>query len=192
MTLDPIAVTNLDDIAENIRAAAWWRVPGEPARYACSSAKCATMSLRESLFGERKKSKLIERLPRNVGPLYPWQVVGLPGQKFIGVRDPVDRFGSLWRDKCARRSRAYPLLKGLTPDELMDLIEAYPFGNTHWWPQAFNRIPGAELVRFDQLVERLGYEPRHANRSPAAEAELPVERIRRHYATDCAMWARAC
>jgi hypothetical protein len=57
------------------------------------------------------------------------------GKIFVVVRRPLDRFGSLWRNKCRdqediRDTRVY----GMSPEELMTHIESGA-RNIHWTPQ---------------------------------------------------------
>lgn len=178
----------------NIRYGGWWEV--RPFVYACAAAKCGSMSLRQSIFGVSRLSDVIKQLAAEErcgsGPFAPWEVNKLHGRKVLGVRDPVERFQSLYRDKCAKRSKSDPGLCGLSPDELMALIESYPAGNTHWMPQSFYAVPGVELVRYDRLLEYLELEHEHINQSPQVTIpKVPVERIRRFYAIDQQLWTSA-
>ena len=107
----------------------------------------------------------------------------------MAVREPLSRFGSLWRDKCYDRPpRVIDYVKGMSPDQLMDHIEDFPFGNGHWVPQWYYTLPGIKLVKYDKLQEFLGLPQTHANQSKKTEIDLPEERILSHYRKDLEMW----
>jgi len=99
-------------------------------------------------------------------------------------RDPVERFKSLWRDKCRDGDDNLPWLEGLTPSELMDFIEGRPEENHHWRRQADFYRPGVELVDYRRILEVLGLPQIRANVSRPDDTPVPVERIRAHYRAD--------
>lgn len=103
---------------------------------------------------------------------------------FMSVRDPVERFGSLWRDKCRDGDENMKWLSGMTPDDLMDHIEKDPEGNSHWFPQRFWWREGVEVVSFRQLHARVGLPIIRVNVTQSDDTPLPVERIKVHYHMD--------
>lgn len=110
---------------------------------------------------------------------------------FMAVRDPVDRFASLWRNKCRDGDPNMPVLKGMSPRKLLRTIRKNPSGNTHWIPQAVLYRPGVEVVDYRQLGDRLGLDEIRVNetkrrRGPA----MPADAIRRHYAADARLWEK--
>lgn len=108
-----------------------------------------------------------------------------PGQPaFMAVRDPIDRFGSLWRDKCRDGDENMPELHGLTPESLMDLIERDPQGNDHWMPQRYWWRDGVQTINFREIAQCLGLPAMSVNVTKRDETPLPVDRIRRHYHMD--------
>lgn len=108
-----------------------------------------------------------------------------PGQPaFMAVRDPIDRFGSLWRDKCRDGDENMPELYGLTPESLMDLIEREPHGNDHWMPQRYWWRDGVQTINFREIAQCLGLPAMSVNVTKRDDTPLPVDRIRRHYHMD--------
>lgn len=109
--------------------------------------------------------------------------------RFLGIREPVARFYSLWRDKCRDRGTGIPdELHEATPDALMDYIEAHPGENHHWARQTDYMAPGVQLVPFEKLLETVGFPvPERRNQYHLArdtDPPMPVERILAHYADD--------
>lgn len=113
-------------------------------------------------------------------------------RKILSVREPVARFRSLWQDKCRVELADDPVfgaVAGLDPDEFLDYVEAYPFGNAHWFPQYAYLVPSVELVPIDRFLPALGLLPLRVHRSePRPEVAMPEARIRRHYDRDVALW----
>lgn len=109
------------------------------------------------------------------------------GQKFLVMRDPIARFISLWRDKCRNGDEHMPGLAGLTPDQLMDRIEADPYGDAHWTPQSTWYVQFAMLVPLRDIFALLNIPPYRENDSSPADSDplVPIERIVRHYWKDC-------
>lgn len=118
-------------------------------------------------------------------------------RRFLGIREPVARFYSLWRDKCRDHGTGIPEeLHGVTPDALMDYIEAHPDENHHWVRQTDYLTPGAtRLVPFDRLLETVGLDlpgRRNQHHYPRPDdPPMPVERILSHYAADAEAYRRA-
>lgn len=111
----------------------------------------------------------------------------------MAVRDPVSRFGSLWRDKCRDTDENIPELSGLSPDQLMDVIEANAEGNSHWMPQAVHYREGVELVYYRRLLCRLKLPLIKANRTRLKHSDpaFPIKRIVAHYRTDVELISRS-
>lgn len=110
--------------------------------------------------------------------------------RVLAVRDPVERFASLWREIAHGHSPTFAPLKGLSPDALLDVIAVHANRDPHFEPQAVWALTGTTLVRYDQLLDRLGLPAEHRRASAADAAPMPVERIRTLYAKDVALWNR--
>jgi len=179
-----------------------WYLDSRRNMLVCAPAKCGSNAVRRAInpkWAEGNFRRLARR--HKCGPFAP---ADLSLNKFKGVarylvvRDPVDRFASLWRDKC-RDGRGSPRIlehtKGLTPDQLMDLIERYPFGNSHWYPQYAYKIPGAIPVRINTLLELMGVDPTAVVGGTTKfddDPPMPVERIMQHYRHDKRLYEEAC
>lgn len=126
-------------------------------------------------------------------PLYPHQAMHRDLPKFLAVRHPLDRYRSLCRAVMAAPSWA---IKQLIPPEyrdpyaLMDYIEASPLGNVHWYPQHGYLVRGARIIRFDELLQRLGYPPAWENRGADIALDVDDARVLRHYQHDLTLWER--
>lgn len=170
----------------------WCRVktPAHGECYVCVPPKCGWTSFRHAvnpatLVGANTFSSYMRAERR--GMYGPHQVAQRTGKKFLAVRDPVDRFSSLYRQATgnAAWARKQLLPERMTPDELLDIIRATPLGNVHWYPVAGYLVTDAVLVPFDRLLSELGYKAVHKNRGPVvADLRLPEYRIRAHYARD--------
>lgn len=181
--------------------AGWLQV--RPKVFACIPAKCGSQSLKKAAFGVNRLAQILElrekRLAKNqfdIGPFTPWEVARLEGRKVLGVREPVDRFSALWRDKCLNVNKTKHVIirqvGGMSPEELIAFVESGPFFDSHWFPQSAYLVPGAEVVRNDRILEHLGLESIRINSRPPTDDAMPAERIRAHYRDDVALWGRAC
>jgi hypothetical protein len=148
-------------------------------------------------------SALKEFAARGLGPWLPHKIPGEYSHvpKFMAVREPVDRFASLWRCFC-RRPKADPApepgttasIFGMTPVELMAHIRKYPTWNRHWIPQVAHWTPGAILVPHDQLLDRLGLGSPKVNvtKRRDTDPEMPESQILGHYVQDLELWRARC
>lgn len=128
------------------------------------------------------------------GPFTPVEVrrYFATGRKLLAVRDPVDRFRSLWRDKCRRTLETKDdrtFMRGWSPTTLLEHVRGFPFGNPHWVPQYLYRVPRVELVPYDELPRLLGYGDRPPVRATTrTHVEVDERRVRALYAQDVALW----
>lgn len=126
------------------------------------------------------------------------------------VRHPISRFKSLWRNKCRdghgntyTKDTRYPTwrkLHNVTPDELMDFIEA---GNTdaHWMNQTkvLGRLQATliPLETLDEWWEVQGFgdlRPYRANttiRDDTEFSDVLIKRIETFYADDVELYNKA-
>lgn len=163
----------------------------------CVPAKCGGTAFYRAVFNvpadvpiEHSRSYAVRlALDLGAGPFSPHEVNKyFPDVKrFLIVRDPVDRFMSLWRNKCRRdgdESQRY--LVGWTPEQLIDHVEKFPFGNPHWVPQYSYLLPKTKVVRsFKGLLVTTRH---NMTQQLADDPEPPKERIATHYAQDMKLW----
>ena len=126
------------------------------------------------------------------------QVKRMSGERLLAVRDPVDRFRSLWkhvnREAMADRRHGFiweHRLHGSTPDELMAFVESHPDENRHWVRQSSYLVEDVILVRFDRILAQLGLPEKHLNGIDAECPPMPVDRILSHYSVDKALADRS-
>ena len=110
---------------------------------------------------------------------------------YLAVRHPVDRFKSLWRNKCRDRDGSPWQVYGMTPDELMDYIEIQE--DHHWRMQVKNLTDHTEPMPMPDLLEMIGATAR-INKSGRLEKDpdVPVDRVLDYYADDLRIWEDAC
>lgn len=125
------------------------------------------------------------------------------------VRHPIDRFRSLWRNKCRDGGRLKGFgsgLKGLSPEKLFELIQHAD--NHHWIRQAelYREIPYThsppEIVRLENLsnwwAENLPHFAPLVPKNTTGEIDTPYLSLELRaaldewYAEDTAMWRQAC
>lgn len=191
----------LDDRDPNTMFGGWLQI--RRGVYACVPAKCGSQSLKLAAFGVNRLKQVLELRKRgirqgmiDIGPFTPWEVAKFQGTKILGVREPVDRFGALWRDKCRdsakTQHRIARVVGGMTPDELVEFIARAPFFDSHWFPQSVYLVPDCSVVPNDMILETLGLEAVRHNRRPPSDEPLPAERVREIYARDVHLYAEAC
>ena len=115
------------------------------------------------------------------------------GKKFLAIREPVDRFYSLWRSKCRDGDHAVnqAWMKGLSMDELLDHIEQYPFGNAHWAPLYLWLVPGCRLIHYKDLGKILKYDLKvNTSNIQNSDPEVPIDRVKQLYQRDVDLWRR--
>jgi hypothetical protein len=108
------------------------------------------------------------------------------------TRDPVDRFKSLWKNKCRDGTTGIPSeLYGVSPDELLDAIVTMPYGNPHWSPQAdWEYGLSHQLVPIDQFHNWWGDDIEIWNETKG-DVLVDEDRIRNIYRGDVLLHARA-
>lgn len=187
-------------------APGWWYIVDDDT-VACAPPKCGFMSFSAALIPRMPET--LEHNPNVAvghitlgymraigrGPFTAVEVMKNFGdrRRVLAIRDPVARFRSIWRDKCRpelRKDPAYEDVAGLNPFELMDYVEAYPFGDEHWQPQWSYILPDVEMVPFDQFNEYLGLPAVHIHSYNRGHVVVPDDRIRRHYDRDVEIWKR--
>lgn len=158
----------------------------------CAPAKCGSTSVKRLIAPEWFRDDFRVRAAEvGAGPFAPFEVPDLP--RVLITRDPVERFASLWRDKCRDAPgshRVLRLTRGRSPDELMDLIEACPLGDEHWCPQYLYSVPRMRCVRVENVASVLGwqFEQLRTTSPRPDDPPMPVERVRAFYAQDCRLW----
>ena len=130
----------------------WFRYSGV---YVCAPPKCGGTALYCAALGidPALGNRVFERARELAEFVEPDQV---EPPAVLAVRDPVERFASLWRNKCRDGDPNYPQLAGLSPMKLLEMIRANPVANAHWIPQSAFHRPGADVVDYRILGPFLG------------------------------------
>lgn len=160
-------------------------------RLVCAPPKCGGTALYCAALGlDPAFGPDVLTMARRVTEFYtPDEVAGSGCEAVQAVREPIARFMSLWRDKCRCGDDNLPALRGMTPRQLMTVIEKDPEGNAHWLPQACFYRPGFKLVPYRFMCVYLGVRRLAVNTTRAADTDLPapIDRILDHYAADVAL-----
>lgn len=114
----------------------------------------------------------------------PRHVVGGFRLAVLGVRDPVERFKSLWRDKCRDGDENMPYLSGLSPTLLLEYIEGRMYADSHWAPQSHYYTPNAIVVPHATLLAWFGVRIVNMTEIREDDPSFPVSDILRLYAED--------
>lgn len=141
------------------------------------------MAYHIEVFSELQKCGHGPFTPKEADIFYP----NIP--HYLAVRHPLDRFKSLWRNKCRDRVGHPKEIYGLSPDELMDFIERN--SNSHWMSQSMYVTTKTIPVRHSVLLDRMGSEKVNKTESRDDDPEFPVDRVLRHYAADLKLWEQA-
>jgi hypothetical protein len=143
--------------------------------------KCGTNSFRELFKDYRKYTALTAK-----------------GRCVFVVRDPVDRFISLWKSKSRDQQTSRLGIVGMSIDELLDFIESEVQIDHHWLPQSVMEAGRAtELVPFEDWpswLEKEGFGTLPHKNKTVGDIELTPEQIRRvllYYWKDELLYARA-
>lgn len=158
----------------------WFHVDGV---WLCAPPKCGGTALYRKLLRitcEDVRATFSEAT--NLTEFYSPQAISRPA--FLAVRDPVDRFMSLWRDKCRDGDANLPFLRDLSPDELMTRIECDWYGDAHWAPQAEHYRLGVTCVPYYTLLQWFGAREVNTTKALGRDPKPPVTRILKHYWRD--------
>lgn len=179
-----------------------WYLVGEV--YVCVPPKCGSTSLMKAVDPNESDGIGFRRTmhEKKRGPFAPQDMIRRVDRRrrLLAVRDPVDRFRSLWRhlvrspeirqwwEKRHRIPRAIE-----TPAQLLEHIRACPMGNYHWYPQAAYLVPGADPLRYDRILDELGLpNVRHnVGRAVPHDNAIPAAAVRALYPLDVELWERA-
>lgn len=175
----------------------WFRLPerhpADGTRFACCPPKNGGTSFYRSLFNIGKEiddryvySEAVKiAAVKGVGPYTPEEASSLVGAKIMAVRDPVERFRSLWADKCARLDPNYPHLYGKTFDDLLATILMAPTADPHWMPQWMFDVRQSHNIRHNTFLSHLSLREVRANRTDSVVLTGDIaDAVRRHYARD--------
>lgn len=193
-----VRTMNVKDIVENVTAGGGWVWLPDKELCFCVPTKNGCSAVYGALTGNPVLGARLDALRffnrHRQGPFLPAEVM----EKFssiphlLSVRDPVDRFGSLWRHFCRGKEPdiGTRVIGGKSPDELMDYIEAHPRANRHWIPQSAHGTLKTTLVPYTHMLDVLGLEQVQVNvtRQQADDPPFPVDRIREHYKADAQLW----
>ena len=111
---------------------------------------------------------------------------------YLVVRHPVDRFGSLWRNKCRDRLGSPYAIHGMNPDQLIGFIEENPEYDRHVLRQSDYLTEKTYPIILSDLMSILELLPERINRSvpTPSDPQMPKKRILKHYAKDYELWSR--
>lgn len=187
---------------ETVTPTKWIEVNGA---YCCVPNKCGSSSFRVSVAGLGKTVnnydlyKIMTEQSRGPYSIEEINAKTDGKSRYLSVREPVDRFTSLWKhanrvNECLNK-RGFLGTNGLlraTPEKLMWTIEHKPDKDPHWTRQSYWEVEKVIPIRFDKFLEVVGLPPMHKNKSSDVPVpKLPVERILRHYARDAELWELA-
>lgn len=164
----------------------WYRI-GD--KFACVPPKNGSTSFKMAVCGQTSTANLNHWAESySCGP---FETPGSPA--YLSVRDPVDRFCSLWR--CCQREHYHAesfvtryALQGCNTEYLMSVIETCD--NPHWWPQTAFTVPGAIPIHYAEFLAFLGLPVARENESVYLPCEPPVERIKSYYEGDFKLWSQ--
>lgn len=120
------------------------------------------------------------------------------------VRHPIERFISLWKNKCRNGSRISIVdyddpywAAGWSIDDLLDVMETKLF-NHHWWPQSdYEKGLSKKLIpleEFSDWAEKTGFGKLPHRNKTEGTVELTDEQYRRvsaYYIDDIKLYERA-
>lgn len=169
----------------------------------CVPAKCGGTAFYQAAFHvhevePRHVKSAVDRLASmsGAGPYTPIEVSTYypTKRKIMAVRHPVQRFVSLWRDKCRDGDENMPMVAGWDPETLLQHIKEYPAGNDHWMPQYLYQAPGCEVVDYQKLMPLLGLKAERVNVTYGKETdpEMPKTDIIRQFQQDYFLWRNHC
>lgn len=166
-------------------------------------AKCGGSSFYRNVFKIDKavpdehvrSAAVVKALDMGAGPFSTTELAEFfpDTERMLVIRNPVDRFYSLWRDKCRRSpatARSMEWLRGWTPDQLLRYIKQYPFGDPHWIPQYSYLVPRISLIGHDILPHLFGYSDivNNKTKSLSTDPVINEEDIKQQYYHDCLLW----
>lgn len=113
-------------------------------------------------------------------------------EKICVTRDPVDRFKSLWKNKCRDKTNGVPEeLWGITPTRLYEHIKKDIYSNPHWSPQCdWEGGIADSLVPIERFEQWWGEEVKHWN-ATLGPVDVDDDAIRDLYAGDFILHQRA-
>jgi hypothetical protein len=164
----------------------WFKFRG---LFVCAPPKCGGTALYSAALGIDPKhgNNTFAKAQKKVQFFRPDEIT-LPA--LMAVRYPVDRFMSLWRNKCRDGDPHLEFLRGMSPEELLEHIAKKPFANAHWAPQVTWYRTGVELVDYRSMHLRLGLPGARINTTEAHEDDPDVEvaDVKALYEEDFELW----
>lgn len=156
----------------------WFHVAGVNV---CVPKKNGSTSFRFSLLPNKPMAEFL----KSYRPMSNDEVRRSTCKRYLAVRDPVDRFASLW--KTVQVSRDFRSLCGVQPERFLELIAGRLHEDAHWQPQSDYWIEGTELVPYDRMLSVLGLNAVWATRSVIEAPPMPEDMVREVYAQDVAL-----
>lgn len=179
---------------ETVTPRKWIRVNGT---YCCVPNKNGSSSFRVAVCRALNNWELYDwAKAHDRGPYTAEEIPNDRRPRYLAVRDPIDRFTSLWmhaqRDHVRRHRTGFLGTSGMlgaTPERLIEIIEDRPDEDPHWTRQSFWEAKDTRPVRYDELLDIVGLPQWRKNKAdPMSVPELPTERILNHYARDAELW----
>lgn len=187
-------------MAYRVDPLAYWYRTKDGTALVCAPPKCGSSALAQRYFGKESVGDLQEKWAKNCDlNLGPWRACDLSGvhpglPRYLAVRDPVERFASLWRNKCRDQLTEFgiPEVHGMTPLQLAEHIGRYPFADLHWFPMSAYYAPGVHVMPVAHLLYELGVKSGwNATQPRDGDPPMPVGAIRQLYRADVQLW-EAC
>lgn len=184
-------------MAYRVDPLAYWYRSRDGKALICAPPKCGSSALAQRYFDKQSvgdlQSTLVQSGDLNLGP---WRACDLSAvhpdlPRLLAVRDPVERFASLWRNKCRDKLTEFGIaaVHGMSPLQLLDHVARYPFGDLHWFPLAAYHAPGVQCLPVGRLLDQLGIKAGwNATQARETDPPMPVEAIRDLYAADVKLW----
>ncbi len=149
------------------------------------------IKIKEWNISDHTQSVMLRFFKDGHGPFHPKEVELQYADKdhFLSVRHPLERFVSLWRNKCRDKMGIPRDVWGLTPDELMDFIEDHE--DHHWRKQADYVTKTTIPIDDRDLLKKLGVGVVLNATQGDDDPAMPVDRIVDYYADDVLLWEEA-
>ena len=149
--------------------------------------KCGSSSIKQFIWmNELEDSVMLIKQHQSTGEIY------------VVVRNPIDRFASLWRSKCRDKNNlAHKEVHGMSPVELMDYIESGA-KDVHWTQQT-EMIRGLTptLIPMEYLSvwwKQRGFGELGKFNATVGDVDIDDEllcRIASYYSEDCELYTKA-
>lgn len=106
--------------------------------------KCGGSSIKQFIWMNELEDKIVHLMQN--------EAKKTPGENYVVIRNPLDRFASLWKNKCRDKDNIKDTeIYGMSPNQLMTHIEN-GHKDIHWTPQsAMIADANVKLIPLDML-----------------------------------------